>query len=101
MTVDLEQAESIGRVTVHAYSVSNSYEKYRVEVSADGQTFESVGSQQQRPEQAQRSEPQAAAMVDYRFPPREVRFIRVVSSGNHGYVFDSFSKLVEIQAYPD
>ena len=99
VTVDLQSTKMVSRIVVYAYSISNSAEKYSVEVSVDGKAFEQVGSHQERPEKANRPSPQAAVPVEYKFPPRDVRYIRIVTNGNKGYVFDSFSKLVEIQAF--
>ncbi|MEO1529671.1 MAG: family 20 glycosylhydrolase [Planctomycetota bacterium] len=99
VTVDLEQVQRIDRVIVHAYSISNSAERYSVELSVDGKTFEKVGEQLERSTQPSRSSPNAAVSVEHTFDPREARYVRVVTNGNKGYVFDSFSKLVEIQVF--
>ncbi len=90
MTIDLGTVQRVSNVTVVAYTVSGSYEKYTVEVSADGETFEEVGSRLDKPKQPTPS-------VDHTFPERDARFVRVISHGNLGYVFDAFSKIVEVQ----
>ncbi|MEO1617569.1 MAG: family 20 glycosylhydrolase [Planctomycetota bacterium] len=92
ITVDLESVQSIQTIVVHAYTVSGSYEKYRVEISRDGKDFTEVASRLEKPE-----EPLHA--VTHTFAPQEARYIRVISQGNKGYVFDSFSKLIEIEVH--
>ncbi len=94
ITIDLEQIQPINRIVVHAYTISGSFEKYRVEVSKDGERFDEVGQRVEKPEQPE-------AKVEHRFPMRDARFIRIISQGNHGYVFDTFSKLTEIQVFRD
>lgn len=92
VTIDLESVQSVSRITVHAYTISGSFEKYSVEVSVDGNRFVEVASRLDKPEQPTSS-------VEHRFDSRDVRFVRILSYGNLGYVFDSFSKLVEIQVH--
>ena len=99
VTVDLEETHHIDRVVVHAYSISNSAEDFVVEVSADGKSFEEVGAHRQRPKAPARPNAQSAVPVEFEFSPRQVRYVRVVTNGNKGYVFDSFSKLVEVQVF--
>ncbi|MCM2373018.1 family 20 glycosylhydrolase [Aporhodopirellula aestuarii] len=90
MTIDLGTVQSVSSITVVAYTVSGSYEKYTVEVSADGKTFDEVGSRLEKPKQPTPS-------VDHPFPARDIRYVRVISHGNLGHVFDAFSKIVEVQ----
>ncbi|QEG22160.1 family 20 glycosylhydrolase [Mariniblastus fucicola] len=92
ITIDLEQTQTVGRVVVVAYSISGSFEKYSVEVSADGESFEEVASRLEKSAKAELS-------VEHTFEARDVRFVRIVSHGNKGYVFDSFSKIVEVQVF--
>jgi hexosaminidase len=92
ITIDLESSQSISRVFVVAYTIGNSFEKYSVEVSEDGTTFEEVASRLKRPEEA-------SGTVEHEFSPRNVRYVRIKSFGNKGYVFDSFSKIVEVQVF--
>lgn len=92
ITVDLQQPQSIRRIVVHAYAVSNSFEKYSVEVSTDGQTFETIASRRDRPDKEQR-------VMEHTFEPRTARYVRIRSEGNKGYVFDAFSKIVEVQVF--
>lgn len=90
--IDLEEVKQVSRIVVHAYSVAGSFEKYTVEVSADGEHYTKVASRLQKPEKVENA-------VQHTFDPTPVRFIRVVSYGNKGYVFDSFSKLIEVLAF--
>ena len=93
ITVDLETVQKVSRVTVFAYTISGSFEKYTIAVSVDGKQFDEVASRLEKPEQPTSSE-------EHKFASRDVRFVRINSHGNHGYVFDSFSKLVEVQVHP-
>lgn len=99
VTVDLEQPTRLNRIVVYSYSYGGSAEKYKVEVSVDGKSFEEVGLYQERPKNPKRTTKDSAVPVEHVFSDRDVRYIRVVTKGNHGYVFDAFSKLVEIQAF--
>lgn len=92
ITIDLEQPKSIERIVVVAYTISHSFEKYSVEVSADGKAFEEVASRLEKPAKP-------IGTVEHQFPKRDVRFVRIKSFGNKGYVFDSFSKIVEVQVF--
>jgi hexosaminidase len=92
ITIDLQRPEIVGRVTVHAYTISGSFEKYTLQVSRDGKSYVDVGSRLDKPEKPQ-------AMVEHKFEPQELQFIRILSHGNRGYVFDSFSKIVEVEAF--
>lgn len=99
ITIDLQSVQSINRIVVHAYSISNSSEQYDVEVSTDGENFERVGSHRGRPEDPARPSTGSAVPVEHAFDRREGRYVRIVTDGNKGYVFDSFSKLVEVQVF--
>ena len=92
ITIDLETVHTVSRIVVHAYTISNSFEKYTVDVSVDGNSFEQVASRIERPDKSQNE-------VEHRFESRPVRFVRIRSNGNKGYVFDSFSKVVEVQVF--
>ena len=96
ITVDLEEKQAIGKVVVHSYTISGSFEKYKVLVSEDGESFAEIGSRLEPRSTEQNSN---RGVVEHEFDSRKVRFIRLLSEGNHGYVFDSFSKIVEIQAF--
>jgi len=92
ITIDLEKPETVGRVEVHAYTINGSFEKYTVEVSADGESFKEVGSRLEKPESPQ-------PVVEHKFDPQKAQFIRILSHGNRGHVFDSFSKIVEVEVF--
>lgn len=90
LTIDLEETQSVSSVTVVAYTVSGSYEKYTIATSVDGKTFDEVASRLEKP-------PKPTPTVTHEFTKRDVRFVRLRSHGNKGYVFDSFSKVIEVQ----
>ena len=92
ITIDLQKAQQINRIVVVAYTIHGSYEKYSVEVSQDGKSFTEVGSRLEKPEKP-------TPRVEHKFEPQNARYIRVRSHGNRGHVFDSFSKIIEIQAF--
>ena len=92
ITIDLEEPQSVGRVLVHAYTISGSFEKYTLQISSDGKSYVDVGARLEKPENPQ-------AVVEHKFEPQKARFIRIQSHGNRGYVFDSFSKIVEVEAF--
>jgi hexosaminidase len=93
ITIDLEQAQSVGKVVMNTYQSHQSYESYQLQVSADGSQWDTVADRREKPGQP------ASAMV-HEFPAQQVRYIRVLSSGHKGQVFDSFSRITEVQAYP-
>ena len=90
ITIDLEATKTVSSITVFAYSVNGSWEKYSVEVSIDGVSFEEVASRLEKPNTP-------GSSVEHKFVPRDVRYVRIRSHGNKGYVFDSFSKIIEVQ----
>lgn len=92
LTIDLEVPTRLERIVVHSYSISGSYEQYLVELSSDGKAFSQVAQRMEKPESP--SLPQ-----EHSFEPQTARYIRIRSYGNKGYVFDSFSKIVEVQAF--
>jgi len=92
VTVDLGEPTTIDRVTVFAFFNARAYESYRVLVSKDGKAFSEVGKRVERPEKS-------TASVDHDFTRRRVRYIRVESNGCKRNVFESFSRLIEIQAF--
>ena len=93
VTIDLETVHKVSRVTVFAYTINGSFEKYTVTVSVDGKHFEEVASRLEKPAQSTSS-------MEHEFATRDVRYVRINSHGNQGYVFDSFSKLIEVQVHP-
>lgn len=92
LTIDLEDVQTVERVKMFAYSVSGSFEKYSIETSTNGVDFEEVASRMEKPEDP-------TSPVEHRFSPRQVRYVRIRTHGNKGYVFDSFSKIVEVQVF--
>lgn len=92
ITIDLQSPKTVGRIVVHAYTISGSFEKYSVQVSEDGESYTEVGSRLEKPEKPQPT-------VEHTFEPRKVRYVRILSHGNRGYVFDSFSKILEVEAF--
>jgi len=92
VTVDLGRMTAINRITVFAFFNGRAYESYRVLVSMDGKEFSEVAGRVDKPDES-------TASVDHDFERREVRFIRIESNGCKQNVFDSFSRLVEIQAF--
>ncbi|MCC9644772.1 family 20 glycosylhydrolase [Rhodopirellula sp. JC740] len=92
ITIDLETPQTVQRVLVHAFTVQGSFEKYSVEVSLDGEHFTEVGSRKEKPETE-------TSVVEHAFEPQQVRYVRILSEGNRGYVFDSFSKILEVEVH--
>jgi hexosaminidase len=92
ITVDLGDATTINRITVFAYFNARAYESYRVLVSRDGEEFSEVGRRLEKPAQP-------TVFINHDFEPQEVRYIRVESNGCKQNVFESFSRLIEIQAF--
>ncbi len=92
LTIDLEDVQTVERVKVFAYSIAGSFEKYSIETSVNGVDFEEVASRMEKP-----ADP--TSPVEHRFTARQVRYVRIRTHGNQGYVFDSFSKIVEVQVF--
>ena len=92
VTIDLGKPVSINRITVYAYFNSRAYESYEVQVSEDGVKSERVAERLKKPEKS-------TPFVHHDFPARQVRYIKIISHGCKQNVFDSFSRLVEIQAF--
>ncbi|WP_044303959.1 family 20 glycosylhydrolase [Rhodopirellula sallentina] len=92
ITIDLESIQTVNRIDVVAYTISGSYEKYTVECSTDGIHFEEVASRLDKPQKP-------VSHVQHELSPRDVRFVRIRTYGNRDYVFNSFSKIVEVLVY--
>ncbi|WDQ14782.1 family 20 glycosylhydrolase [Rhodopirellula sp. P2] len=92
LTIDLGSVQSVKQINVFAYSIAGSFEKYRVETSTNGVDFEGVTARMEKP-----ADPTVPA--EHHFSPREVRYVRLLSHGNKGYVFNSFSKIIEVQVF--
>ena len=84
----------IGRIRIHERAIQTSHEVYRVEISADGESFTEVGFAVE----GTRGE---NSFVDHRFEPRNVAMIRVITDGCHGLTFPSFSRLSEVEAFAE
>ncbi len=92
ITVDLGGIESLNRIVIHAFSTNNAYESYLVQISDDGKNFKTVADRTRKPETM-------TSETIHDFDVTNARFIRISTNGCKGYVFDSFSKLTEIQAF--
>jgi hypothetical protein len=92
IVIELEELTTIDRVVVFETARDNSYERYRLAVSADGAAYEQVGVS----DQGTRGE---APFVEHHFAPRPARFVRVVTDGCQALTFPSFSRLCEVQVY--
>lgn len=92
ITVDLKKVFPVKRVVTHAFFNGNVFESYLVQVSVDGKSFRTVADRTKKPEKST-----AATVHD--FDPTDARYIRILTRGCKGYVFDSFSKLTEIQVF--
>lgn len=91
ITIDLQQVVPINQVVVHSFA-NNCYESYEVLVSPDGEHFEKVASRVEKPEELT-----SEAVHDFAEQP--TRYVRIATHGCKNYVFDSFSKLTEIQVF--
>lgn len=92
ITIDLGDIKEIRRVVTHAYSNGNTFESHAVQVSADGDVFETVSERWDRPETL-------SPVTEHTFPATPARYVRILTRGCKGYVFDSFSKLTEIEVF--
>lgn len=92
ITIDLGGSQSIQRVVVNAYTYQSSYESYEILVSANGKDWLQVAERFEKPEQA-------GAVSEHEMSPVSVRYIRLNTRGHKGQVFDSFSRITEIQVY--
>ncbi|MFG0267266.1 MAG: discoidin domain-containing protein, partial [Rhodopirellula sp. JB055] len=92
LTIDLGSVQTVEKVKVHAYSIAGSFEKYSVETSSNGADFEEVATRMEKPEVPTNP-------AEHRFAPREARYVRIRTHGNKGYVFNSFSKIIEVQVF--
>ncbi|MGB0953576.1 MAG: chitobiase/beta-hexosaminidase C-terminal domain-containing protein, partial [Planctomycetota bacterium] len=92
MVVDLEQSSVIEQVKVFTYQAGTSYESLDVALSADGKEWTTIGSRREQPVGE-------ATPISFACPPQTARFVRIRSFGHKGQVFDSFSRITEIQVY--
>lgn len=91
LIVDLESLVQINRIDVISYASGESYEDFDVAHSRDGVTYETVGNS---PRRAGKN-----GVSTFPFEPTHARYLRVTTSGHKGQVFESFSRIVEIEAY--
>lgn len=92
VTIDLGSDTPINRIVTHSFTNGSAFESYEVLVSKDGQDFTKVADRTKKPEKA-------TSTAVHHFEKSDVRYIRISTNGCKGYVFDSFSKLIEIQAF--
>lgn len=94
ITIDLGEPMPVGRVVLHAFFNGATYESHAVQVSEDGENFTTVAERWERPETPGPS-------VTHDFDQRTARYVRILTRGLKGYVFDSFSKITEIQVFSE
>ena len=96
ITIDLEKSKKINRIVIHTFTngKGGAFEKFRVEVSADGKTFKEVGDRTTKPDKDTETTP-----IEFKFDEVPARYVRVVTSGMKGFVFESFSKITEVQVF--
>ncbi|MGJ8725805.1 MAG: family 20 glycosylhydrolase [Roseibacillus sp.] len=92
--IELKKPASISRIQIFERAQGQSWEEYEVLVSGDGEEFISVGSTKKET----RGE---ASFVNHSFEPREVRVIKIVTSGCQELTFPSFSRLSEVMAFAE
>jgi alpha-N-acetylglucosaminidase len=88
--VDLQQPTSVGRVVVITYYGDDRHYAFTVEVSNDGQRWDTVADRRNNEELATPSGYSCA------FPPRSVRYIRITQTHNSA---NTGRHLVEVQAF--
>ena len=89
--VDLQAPTTMNQIIVYENATNRSYEDYTVSVSLDGVTFLQIGESTK--------EPKPGGKATYDFDAVEVRYIRVTTKGHKRWVFESFTRLIEIQAF--
>lgn len=94
VTIDLGEIHTIDAIAVHTYTSGRSWESYAVGVSVGGETFTAVAERWSEP-----VDPAAGAAVRHAIEPVRARYVRVTSRGHIGQVFDSFSRMTEIQVF--
>jgi hypothetical protein len=90
--VDLESPTTVGRVVVICYYGDERYYGFTVEVSLDGEQWETVADRRDN------REPSTAAGYTCPFPPRKVRFIRITQPTNSANIG---RHLVEVTAHKE
>jgi hexosaminidase len=90
LTIDLGELKPINQIIVHAANVSGSYESYEALLSVDGTSFKTVATRRDKPKQ---NGPKSV----HQFDSQKARYVQIKTWGNKGYVFDSFSKITEVE----
>lgn len=90
IVVDLEKQETVEHIKVFTYQAGDSYESFEVDLSADGAQWTTIGTRREAPEGA-------STPVTFSCTPQAARYVRIRSFGHKGQVFDSFSRITEIQ----
>lgn len=92
MDVDLQTKVHVQKIVVHTYQHGDSYESLEIALSTDGEHWTTTASRREKPEG------QSSPAV-FNFSPQPAQFVRIRSFGHKGQVFDSFSRVTEIQVY--
>lgn len=90
--VDLEAVESVQQIRVHTYTTGTSYESFEVDLSTDGEIWTTVAVRRDAPENP-------AIPARFEFSPQQARYLRLRTFGHKGQVFDSFSRITEIEVH--
>jgi hypothetical protein len=88
--VDFEQPVTLGRVVVVCYFGDKRYYGFTIEVSLDGQAWETVADRREN------RAPSTAAGYTCAFPPRSARYLRIRQTHNSA---NTGRHLVEVLAY--
>lgn len=92
VTIDLGEPTEFDRIVVHTYTSGRSYESYEVQISQDGLAYRRVAERLEKPQHL-------TSRVIHDFPSTSARYVRVVTHGHKGQVFDSFSRMTEVQVF--
>ncbi|MFK7769732.1 MAG: family 20 glycosylhydrolase [Mariniblastus sp.] len=92
ITIDLEAETEFNQIIVHTFFNNNAYESYEVQVSKDGTAFTRVAERFKKPDKP-------AASITHEFEKQNARYVRIVTRGCKSNVFDSFSRLTEVQVF--
>lgn len=92
ITVDLQKTVSLNRVMVHGFFNKTTFEPHEIQLSTDGTNYHTVASQLEKPAEL-------SSFARHDFTDASARYVRVITHGCKGNVFDSFSRLTEIQAF--
>lgn len=90
--VDLESPTKVGRVVVVGYYGDNRHYGFTVEGSLDGKDWQRLADRRNN------KEPSTQAGYECRFPPADVRYLRVTQTANSA---NTGRHLVEVMAYPE